>query len=159
MSHGIVKAMRVVSLSRLFKSLIRKMVQILCVYWNWELVVKMWILSSKNWVFITLTVLKLRVFQVEFGWDGRNHSTLELSIITHNSYKDKKKWKVLWDDLKFILPHDLSPCLLMGDFNAILSPHEKKSIHSFGKKCNIFDNFLDSCNLQDLGYIGPFFSW
>lgn len=35
----------------------------------------------------------------------------------------------------------------------------EKSIHSTGKRCNIFGNFVDSCNLQDLGYVSSSFTW
>lgn len=47
----------------------------------------------------------------------------------------------------------------MGDFNAILSPHDKKSIYALGKRCNLFGAFVDSCNLQDLGFVGTSFTW
>lgn len=60
---------------------------------------------------------------------------------------NKGKGKLLWDALRQALPTDNSPCLLMGDFNAILSPSDKKSIHSIGKRCNLFGSFVDSCNL------------
>ncbi|KAA3482036.1 RNA-directed DNA polymerase (Reverse transcriptase) [Gossypium australe] len=47
----------------------------------------------------------------------------------------------------------------MGDFNAILPPTDKKSPYTIVKRCEFFGNFVDSCNLQDLGYIGPSFTW
>lgn len=47
----------------------------------------------------------------------------------------------------------------MGDFNAILFPYEKKNIHVSGKKCNLFTNFVKSCNLQDLDFVGQSFTW
>ncbi|KAB2034787.1 hypothetical protein ES319_D04G107800v1, partial [Gossypium barbadense] len=47
----------------------------------------------------------------------------------------------------------------MGDLNAIISPNDKKSIYAIGKRCNLFCNFMDSCNLQDLGFTGPSFTW
>ncbi|KAA3473212.1 LINE-1 reverse transcriptase isogeny [Gossypium australe] len=72
---------------------------------------------------------------------------------------DRTKRKSFWEDLKFALPHDSLLCLIMGDFNVILSPEDKKSIYAIGKRCNIFGNFVDSCNLEDLGFIGPSFTW
>ncbi|MBA0817458.1 hypothetical protein Gohar_021897, partial [Gossypium harknessii] len=47
----------------------------------------------------------------------------------------------------------------MGDFNAILSSSDKKSPVSVGKRCDFFGNFVDSCELQDLGFNGPAFTW
>lgn len=47
----------------------------------------------------------------------------------------------------------------MGDFNAILSPSDKKSVHSIDKRCNLFGNFVNSCDIQDLGYVSPTFTW
>lgn len=67
---------------------------------------------------------------------------------------------VLWDALIKVLPNDTSSYLFMGDFNAILSLNDKKkNVHSIGKRCNLFGNFVNSCNLQDLGYVGPVYTW
>lgn len=60
---------------------------------------------------------------------------------------DKSKRKALWNDLEDALPKDQYPCIVMGDFNAILSPLDKKSIYVNGKRCNLFGNFVESCNL------------
>ncbi|KAA3489594.1 reverse transcriptase [Gossypium australe] len=72
---------------------------------------------------------------------------------------DRSKRKSLWDDLLTVLPQNPLPWLILGDFNAILSPKEKKSECTVGKRCKFFGNFVDVCNLQDLGYIGPSFTW
>ncbi|KAA3488040.1 LINE-type retrotransposon LIb DNA [Gossypium australe] len=40
--------------------------------------------------------------------------------------------------------------IILGDFNAILSPKDKKSDRSTGKRCNLFGNFVDTCNLPIL---------
>ncbi|KAL1150107.1 hypothetical protein V6Z11_A10G235400 [Gossypium hirsutum] len=47
----------------------------------------------------------------------------------------------------------------MGDFNAILSPADKKSPFNIGRRCEFFCNFADSCVLKDLGFNGPSFTW
>lgn len=72
---------------------------------------------------------------------------------------DRKKRKVLWNDFKVLLAYDHSPCVIIGDFNAIFYPHEKKSMHSAGKRYNHFSSFVESYQLQDLGFVGPLFTW
>lgn len=54
-----------------------------------------------------------------------------------------------------------TPWLLIGDFNDIVKPFEE-----FGgggppseNKIATFNNFLNSCGLVDLGFVGPPFNW
>lgn len=110
-------------------------------------------------------MLKLQIYQMKFKYDERKRSQLESRIITRNllffvllvmltltlpllslcmRVPIGKKRKVLWNDLKSALPYDPSPCLIMGDFNAILYPHEKKSNHYQSRKCNLFDSLYKS---------------
>ncbi|KAA3481487.1 reverse transcriptase [Gossypium australe] len=72
---------------------------------------------------------------------------------------NKAKRKSLWTDLLEVIPSDPILWLILRDFDAILSPKDKKSDRSTGKRCKLFGNFVDSCNLQDLGSIGPAFTW
>ncbi|KAA3467540.1 reverse transcriptase [Gossypium australe] len=74
-------------------------------------------------------------------------------------HPDRSKRKSLWADLMNVLPQEPLPWLILGDFNAILSPKDKKSDRTIGKRCKFFGNFIDVCNLQDLGFIGTFFTW
>ncbi|KAA3455874.1 reverse transcriptase [Gossypium australe] len=72
---------------------------------------------------------------------------------------DRSKRKFLWEDLQSVAPNNSTPWLIMGDFNAILSPADKKSPTTVGKRCDLFGNFVDLCDLQDLGFNGPPFTW
>ncbi|KAA3459207.1 reverse transcriptase [Gossypium australe] len=72
---------------------------------------------------------------------------------------DMSKRKILWDGLKFAMPHQSTPWILMGDFNAILAPEDKRSTCNMGKRYSLFGNFVDSCELQDLGFRSPTFIW
>ncbi|KAG8473137.1 hypothetical protein CXB51_035140 [Gossypium anomalum] len=72
---------------------------------------------------------------------------------------DRVKRKSLWTGLMEVLPPDPAPWMILGDSNVVLSPKDKKSDCSTGKRCNLFGNFVDYCNLQDLGFIGPSFTW
>ncbi|KAA3462706.1 Non-LTR retroelement reverse transcriptase [Gossypium australe] len=69
------------------------------------------------------------------------------------------KRKSLWEALKAAIPSDNTPWMALGDFNALLSEEDKKSSSIIGKRCPHFREFLESKNLQDLGFQGPFFTW
>lgn len=60
---------------------------------------------------------------------------------------DRNKRKILWEALKSVVPFDSTPCLLMGDFNGILSPDDKMSFSTVGKHCKYFGDFVDSSHL------------
>ena len=66
----------------------------------------------------------------------------------------------LWDHLKsFANSHSL-PWMIAGDFNEILSHHEKFSNTPANRnEISSFRNCLDSCDLLDLGFHGPRFTW
>ena len=68
--------------------------------------------------------------------------------------------RILWDNLSQVAQlHNLS-WLLLGDFNEVQSSDDK-----LGGRCvNLnraleFKACLDSCNLLDLGFLGPKFTW
>lgn len=52
------------------------------------------------------------------------------------------------------------PWLIMGDFNDISNTKEKfGGRHPDLNKMALFNDFLNTCNLIDLGFIGPLFTW
>lgn len=70
----------------------------------------------------------------------------------------------LWQALQsFATAHitEADPWLLTGDFNSLLSPQDKQGgrwdARSVGHKD--FQQFLDSVNLNDLGFVGTPFTW
>ena len=65
-----------------------------------------------------------------------------------------------WDHLvNFASTHSV-PWVVAGDFNDILSSHEKlSSTPANSRRMNAFHNCLDACNLLDLGFNGPRFTW
>ena len=66
----------------------------------------------------------------------------------------------LWDNLEILAGLHNLPWLIMGDFNEVVSGREK-----FGdNRVNVcratkFNNFMDSCNMIDLGFVGLRFTW
>ncbi|KAA3487439.1 reverse transcriptase [Gossypium australe] len=72
---------------------------------------------------------------------------------------NRSKRKILWEGLKAAMPPQSTPWILIGDFNAILDPEDKRSPCTLGKICKLFGNFVDSYGLQDSGYSGPKFTW
>ncbi|RYQ95392.1 hypothetical protein Ahy_B08g090662 isoform B [Arachis hypogaea] len=50
--------------------------------------------------------------------------------------------------------------LVAGDFNEIKEASEKKGGAAVNiRACNIFSNWINSCRLIDLGFVGPRFTW
>lgn len=48
----------------------------------------------------------------------------------------------------------------MGDFNSILHPNEKSGVGAFNSRAGaIFSQGISDCNLIDLGFKGPMFTW
>ncbi|MBA0880293.1 hypothetical protein Goshw_018432 [Gossypium schwendimanii] len=87
------------------------------------------------------------------------HNPDIVSVGTESKRPDRGRRKSLWDDLVVVLPQDPILWMIMDDFNAILSPNDKKSDRGKSKRCTFFSNFVDSCNLQDLWFIGLAFTW
>lgn len=70
------------------------------------------------------------------------------------------KKKALWDSLSLLAENLNYPWLIMGDFNDFSSPSEKFGGHlPCIVRMNYFNKFLNACNLIDLGFIAPRFTW
>jgi hypothetical protein len=68
--------------------------------------------------------------------------------------------RLLWEDLKRIANGMNTEWLVAGDFNDILYATEKKggAVASL-RKCNLFRDRINNCQLLDLGAIGSKFTW
>ncbi|KAI9080194.1 hypothetical protein K1719_037872 [Acacia pycnantha] len=68
--------------------------------------------------------------------------------------------KFLWQDLNLLAVSPSSPWMLSGDFNAILHQDERHggSIRR-AQGCGLFNSFIHSIGLIDLGSNGPKFTW
>ena len=67
---------------------------------------------------------------------------------------------VLWNNLVNVASLHSSPWIIAGDFNEVLTDNDKFG----GRAVNatrslLFKDCLDSCNMVDLGFSGPRFTW
>ncbi|XP_074298649.1 uncharacterized protein LOC141629570 [Silene latifolia] len=67
----------------------------------------------------------------------------------------------LWSGLNALSQNHLTlPRVCIGDFNEIIDPCEKFGGNSIKwNRVNLFKTSMDSCNLIDLGFSGPKFTW
>nr|XP_023903392.1 uncharacterized protein LOC112015243 [Quercus suber] len=67
---------------------------------------------------------------------------------------------VLWNNLKIVAHLHNLPCIMLGDFNEVLCEEDKFG----GNHVNLnraleFKDCLDECNMLDLGFAGPKYTW
>ena len=68
--------------------------------------------------------------------------------------------KLLWNNLVSISNLHRLPWLMVGDFNELLSCHDKLGGNSLNsRRVQLFKDCLDSCGMLDLGFNGPRFTW
>lgn len=116
-------------------------------------------------------------------WVAWNSATIELAVISstvqevhalvrsHNSsdfcllsaiYASPRfeERKILWDNLKRIADNHRLDWLMMGDFNELLSNSEKRGGRPISQhRANLFRDCLNYCDMLDLGFTGPKFTW
>lgn len=68
--------------------------------------------------------------------------------------------QLLWSNLKSFLASSSGPSLVVGYFNDILNLNDIfGGLKPSEKKMQAFRKNLDECNLLDLGFSGPRFTW
>ncbi|XP_057747786.1 uncharacterized protein LOC130966983 [Arachis stenosperma] len=67
--------------------------------------------------------------------------------------------KELWTKLKDIATNLSGPWCLGGDFNSILSLNDIGGSYNLSLDTDKFNDCLNYCDLKDLGFIGPPFTW
>ena len=70
----------------------------------------------------------------------------------------ERRW--LWDNLKTVADANVLPWVILGDFNDVIHGREKLG----GNQVNLrraldFKRCMDYCNMIDLGFVGPRFTW
>lgn len=68
--------------------------------------------------------------------------------------------KCLWENLKNVARNVNEPWLVLGDFNEIFNQSEKLGGNKISlTRSNLFASTMDECNLLDIGFNGPKFTW
>nr|KYP61055.1 hypothetical protein KK1_023479 [Cajanus cajan] len=67
----------------------------------------------------------------------------------------------LWNNLTRLAQIVDGPWNLMGDFNVVLRPHERmgSATTRINRGDIAFNNFVNQCNLLDIGFTGSPFTW
>ncbi|CAL1396196.1 unnamed protein product [Linum trigynum] len=66
----------------------------------------------------------------------------------------------LWEAIRRLHSAIVHPWLLLGDFNSISGPSERQGGAGFNSyKVKDFNSCIKDCNLIDLGFAGPRFTW
>ncbi|XP_075086347.1 uncharacterized protein LOC142169050 [Nicotiana tabacum] len=66
----------------------------------------------------------------------------------------------LWSSLEEIHTHINGPWCIGGDFNVILDPEENKGGNPHRMRISFeFSSCMDNCEVVDLGFVGPRFTW
>ncbi|XP_073300490.1 uncharacterized protein [Primulina huaijiensis] len=65
----------------------------------------------------------------------------------------------LWDDLKLIGANCTLSWLVLGDFNSVLSPDEKRGLNVKNYETHDFIDCVATLDLYDLQFTGCFFTW
>lgn len=68
--------------------------------------------------------------------------------------------KMLWEELLSLSSNLDKPWLLLGDFNDIINENEKMGGRKISyRRSKLFSDAINNCNLIDMGFIGPRFTW
>jgi hypothetical protein len=77
----------------------------------------------------------------------------------YGEFKWADKYKT-WDRLRSIYQQNSLPWLVMGDLNEILYEHEKEGGNVRSERFRqAFHDALDTCRLDDVGFVGDLFTW
>ncbi|XP_062103379.1 uncharacterized protein LOC133814436 [Humulus lupulus] len=74
-------------------------------------------------------------------------------------FNDDFSWEQLWNDLQELAVDITEPWMVIGDFNEILSLHERIGKKVTTKISSKFLECLTSCHLEDLKFSGCFYTW
>ena len=67
---------------------------------------------------------------------------------------------MLWNNLKILLVRHNLPWAVMGDFNDVTREEEKSGGNGINsRRVFAYNECMDYCNLIDLGFSGPKFTW
>ncbi|CAJ2652742.1 unnamed protein product [Trifolium pratense] len=105
---------------------------------------------------------------------GAINEEININVVQSVKEKDVEPWLLTvvyasprenerqdtWNLLRDIATTVTGPWLMMGDFNEIAHPEEKKGgAPTNARKCHIFNNWINDCNLLEVTTSGTRFTW
>ncbi|RYQ95391.1 uncharacterized protein [Arachis hypogaea] len=115
-----------------------------------------WILWNRMDIDITMMEMHSQYIHVRVQVNGEKERYLTAVYASPNN----QIRKLLWPKLVHIANSMAGDWLVAGDFNEIKEASEKKGGAAVNiRACNIFSNWINSCRLIDLGFVGPRFTW
>ncbi|GMI90558.1 hypothetical protein HRI_002725100 [Hibiscus trionum] len=103
---------------------------------------------------VTVTVLRTHFQFIHFRITSiRSNSSLMATGVYASPLVSKRRH--LWPHLDHLASSIRSPWIIFGDFNATLSPSDRKGCSPSSKPSPAFQRLLFDNGLRDMGYTGP----
>ncbi|XP_062085223.1 uncharacterized protein LOC133791314 [Humulus lupulus] len=94
---------------------------------------------------------------MHFRLQGRNGRNFELTVVY--ALNDMKGREQLWLDLNHLAQEIRCPWIVMGDFNAVLSPSDRFPYRGNGSELIPFQSCVEFCRLVDVKFSGSYYTW
>ncbi|XP_050254456.1 uncharacterized protein LOC126700356 [Quercus robur] len=117
----------------------------------------LWILWKKEDVKVLLLLAAEQEIHASIKVSSSNFTWL---ISTIYASPRLAKGRILWNNLKTVAHLHNLPWLMLGDFNEVLCGDDKFGGNTVNiNKALEFKDCLDKCNMLDLGFVGPRYTW
>ncbi|XP_062104287.1 uncharacterized protein LOC133815464 [Humulus lupulus] len=94
---------------------------------------------------------------MHFAVTAKNGIQVVITVVY--AFNDKVGRERLWEDLESMANSVSDPWIVMGDFNAMLSPEDRFPYHGNGSDLLPFQHCVEHCKLSDMKFSGTFFTW
>ncbi|KAI9112268.1 hypothetical protein K1719_016791 [Acacia pycnantha] len=116
------------------------------------------ILAAWNSSFIEVDVINLDRQSIHLRCRFPNEGWFFVTALY--AIPDTRHKQILWSTLNGFASSMVLPWVVVGDFNDIASLSERTGgLGSSEARCSLFSDRIQSCNLMDLGAVGPKFTW
>ncbi|XP_062091520.1 uncharacterized protein LOC133797556 [Humulus lupulus] len=94
---------------------------------------------------------------IHFTVSAKNRDPFDITVVY--AANDMRGRERLWEDLENMAHGINGPWIVMGDFNAVLSPEDRFPYHGNGSELSSFQHCAETCRLTDMKFSGNFFTW
>ena len=116
-----------------------------------------WVLWNSDVMEVTLLMKTEQEIHVVVKVHSTNFNWLLYSIYARPRLEERK---LLWNNLSVVASLHNLPWLMLGDFNELLSRHDKLGGNPLNpRRVQLFKECLDSYSMVDLGFHGPKYTW